>query len=262
MTTDTPTSTPSASQDGSSPPTPGLSTGRWLLSALLGSAVAWGLLNFPPIAFQLPVELHDVNNMSPPDLQRQLAEKVTELYWKNSVSMFTFAGLGLGLVTMLVATWPVPSEQRKTVAVAAVLGIVGGLLAALIGMGLRHQFGPDGAFSKYGEGDSILIGDMLVYLSLSVMLVVSVATGVCLQGGEGSSQRGGAVVLAGILAGGALPLTTVFFPNLKTNIFPPNDPILTAIWFLLIGLAVGFLPGLMGAKPAKKGNSPPAAEDA
>jgi uncharacterized membrane protein YagU involved in acid resistance len=181
MTTDTPA--PSASPANDSPSSSTFNTGQWLLSVFLGSAVAWGLLNFPPIAFQLPEELHDVNNMSPPDLQRQLAEKVTELYWKNSVSKFTFAGLGLGLVTMLTATWPVPSEQRKTVAVAAILGIVGGMLAAFVGMGLRYQLGPDGALSRYGEGDSILIGDMLVYLSLSVLLVVSAGHGGLCSGG-------------------------------------------------------------------------------
>jgi hypothetical protein len=263
MTENSPTASEPAFPSDSAPSAPLVSptvsptaTGRWPLAVFIGVALAWVLLNFTPIQFHLPRELYDVDNMSPPDLQRQLAEKQTELYWKNSISKLTFAGLGLGLIPWIAVGWTRDPRQRSALVGSAMLGPVFGLLAALLGLGLRYLMSPDGPLSQLAEGDQVLIGDVLVFVGLSLVLAAPISIGVCWLGGEQAGQRSGAVLLAALLAGVLLPVASVAFPGWQTSRFPPDGVPMTGLWFLLMAAAISFLPSKLGAKPPKPPKTP------
>jgi len=234
---------------------PQVSPVRWGIALLVAASLGWGLVVHTPVRFQIPEELRSVDMYSPQAMQEEEAAEVKKAHWMNAVLKLTLAGLCFGAVPLLATDWRLGVRHRLLGGVGIALGLVFGILSTLAGLGLRQLMGPGQPLSNFGEGDAALMGDVVVFVVLSTLLVLPIAIVVMLRGGEDARQKAGGIPLAGILAGLVMPIATSFlFPAQQTNEFPPEGAGLVAVWFITLSGFVLVSVWMAGSKKKRPTN--------
>jgi hypothetical protein len=215
---------------------------RWGLAFVIASALSWSVLYLLHIPFSYPPELLGVDNFSPPAKQEALAAKNYEILQKTSLIKFALVGLFFGMVPLMVANWPLDRREQRFAAVGILAGVGSGLLAAFVALALRLSMNEGGSLARFGEGDQMLVGDSLMFVSLSLLLMAPISLALAVRGDSASRQQAGALLLAGLAGGGVVPIVSSFvLPAEQTNLFPPEGGSLIILWFLLVsGLALLF----------------------
>ncbi len=215
---------------------------RWGVALFVASGLSWAVLYLLHIPFSYPPELIGVDNFSPPAKQEALAAKNHEILQKTSLIKFGLVGLFFGTVPLLVANWPLDRREQRFAGVGIVAGVGSGLLAAFVALALRLSMNEGGSLARFGEGDQMLLGDTLMYVSLSVLLMAPIALALAVRGDSATRHQAGALLLAGLAGGGAVPIVSSFLlPAEQTSLFPPEGSSLIILWLVLVsGFALLF----------------------
>ena len=229
-----------------SQPQPGsLSATKWLLCLLLAGGGSWVGFAKPPVTFEIPAELKDVDPNSSAAMKTKRETADVAAYWKNVLFQFSWAGLFMGSVglsaTILTGT------KRYGVAIATLsIGIVSGILAGVCGTLLRKSLDKGPWLEFLSEDLRPLASDVAVLAVVSALLLVPVGSYIYLCGQKEARQKSVSAVLSGFISGMLTPvlvsMLTAFAlvaPEYNTESFPlVGFPIIT-LWLSMLVL-VGF----------------------
>ncbi len=226
--------TPKANEETTSTANQSMDTRHWVIAMLISGLVAWVGYTYPPVTWRVPDQYADVGPLSSQEEQAEVAAIENANHWKNSILKFSIAGLGLG-VFALVHDIRHLGKRWWAVLVTLMAGLLGGLLAAVVGMVVRRYFNQGYSIPLIGESIRPLVCDSLVLSIVSLLLVVPVSVFLCIQPVRSVRQKATVVPLAGVLTGVLVPvLASMVFPAAATNLFPPSGIGFTALWFVVL----------------------------
>lgn len=226
----------------------GFPTKPWAISVLAAAVIGWGAVNFLPVLPRAPEKYEGVDMYSPQDLQDEAEEYFLKAKGDKRMRLMTILGGCLGLAPLIFFAQTRRQGWMVGGVVALVAGIGLGAACGVAGYQLRQALGPEAEIPFVNDDNRLVVVDAIVYVATSALLVLAIGIGFVLSAEEQKIQRSLAILLAGALGGGLVPILSVVLPKAQTNLFPPEGLMLTAVWLLTIALLVALLPTATGSK--------------
>lgn len=259
MTTDSPQIPDDALTTPESTAPAGLPLGIWTVSLLLAAAVGWAGLNFIPVKPKPPEKFVGVDMYSPADLQKEADAYFLKVKKQVRFRQMTILGGLLGLAPLLFFGFTRRSGWLAGGIVALVAGVLLGVANGDIGERVRTSLGPEVKIPLVDDGNRLVVVDAIVYASVSIVLLFPIAIAFGIGRERQRFQKAFAVVLAGLLAGGLLPIAaSQLMPTAQTNHFPPVGIGLTALWLSMLAVLTAVVTTMLGSQKdaARAGSAP------
>lgn len=229
----------------------------WTLAILLAGLAGWLAYTYPPMQWRIndPVLLN-IGALSPASEQAKLKAVEDANQWKNTLLMFSMAGLGIGLVGLILNARNL--GQRWPAAVTTLLsGVIGGALAGALGLLFRRYLDHDHPLPFVSAQMRPLFADGLVFALISILLLLPVSVLLLFQPLKSDRHKAFAVPMAGVLTGLFVPMASALLLSgyTSTNTFPPVGIDLTLMWFACMAILTAFIVAYHGHRPDKASTS-------
>jgi hypothetical protein len=224
----------------------------WSLAILVAGVVGWLAYSYPPMAWRVPDSMLHIGALSPASEQAKLKAVENANLWKNTLMKFSMAGLGLGVVGIILNA---RNFGRRWPAALGTLisGAVSGALAGTLGLLLRQYLDLDHPLPLVSADMRPLLADGLVFSLISILLLVPVSVLLLFQPLKSDRHKAFAVPLAGVLTGLLVPIAGAMLLSGYTNtsFFPPTGVGLTVLWFAAMAIFAVLVVAYHGHKPNK-----------
>ena len=178
---------------------------KWLICLLIAGCGTWYGFAYPPIKFEVPKELRNVDPNSPPKLRNQRAVVDAEIHWKSVAVQFGWGGLFFGTVGL--TSTLLSGNKRFGIAIATLLlGVASGVGGGLTGAWLRQYFDKSNPLTFLSEDMRPLVSDAIVYSAAGILLLLPVGFVLLFSRQADARQKSTSAILSGLLSGLLAPI--------------------------------------------------------
>lgn len=226
----------------------------FILTIIIAMVLGWVGYTYPPVRWDVPDEMKDINAMSPPADQARRAEMEHVNLWKNTLVKFGLAGLGIGIGGLI---WELAMKRLGPAIVVLFSGMVFGTIGGALGLMVRKYLDLDYPIVLISQESRPLFADIVVFTIINTFLIMPFFILLRQHPAQRAKGKANGMLVAGLLAGLITPIAASMMISLgSTSQFPPFDRMITAIWFSAIALSAIMIFCISGSKPKPSLDSP------